>query len=597
MKAASLVLAGWVAFVVAAALEALPVAVCGAVVLLVAAGLIFAQERSLGTAFRSGAYGLHGLSALLWVASWEPALELFGVAPASAAEALLRWCGPSAFLLSALALGAHELRLRDGAFAGPSKVLRAQASRAALRAIAFGSLLVFAAGVFAAARRWEQRIDLSYFAETLPTEATVELVAALPEGYRAVAFWPEGHPLWERLEPYFSELQGPKLSVERLDHMLEPALVRRLRLEGNGTVVVFAGEGEDAPRESIEVGLDVASARPRLRTFDARFREALAVLSTERRELLLTVGHGERSPSAQDGDAGQRLGLFHQGLRRANVGMRELAPERLAAGVPASAPVVAAVGPDAGFSAEETESLLRFVQGGGRLLLVVGSEGDDAGIAPLLAGLGLQRLPGQLLAERSHRVEQHGAGDRRRLLSSLYAAHPSVRRAHQNERRAPAAFENAVALAPTEDAAPGRRVVFPLRSTEDVWRDDGDGLRSENERLEAQRLMAAVEFGRLGNPGATREGRAVVIGDAAFAGDGLLRRNLGNQLVIADSLQWLLEGVGDGPSRRLGVELPEEDQPIVHSREEDRLLFYGTSFGAPLPLFAIGLWLRRRRRR
>lgn len=585
-----MVLGGWVAMALAAALDTLPLAALGVVLVLAAGGIGLRERRDL----RGGLALIHGLCGGLWVASWEPSLELLSVAPGAASETFLRWCGTAAFGMSLFAFGAHELRLRG---LPSNEVLRAQASRAALRAFAFASLLVFSVGAFAAARRWERRIDLSYFADTLPSEATRDLVAGLPEGYRAIAFWPEGHPLWERVYPYLSELEGPKLQVQRLDHLLEPALVRRLRLEGNGSIVIFAGEGEDAPRESIELGLDVASARPRLRTFDALFREALSVLSTERRELRLTVGHGERSPSAQDGDASQRLGLFHQGLRRANVGLRELPPEGLAAGVPEGVPVVAAIGPGAGFSGEEVASLLSFVRQGGRLLLVVGAEGDDGGIAPLLSGLGLRRLPGELLAEDSHRVEAHDPGDRRRLLTSLYAAHPSVRRAHQNERRAPAAFENAVALGPTDEVVPGRRVVFPLRSAEDVWRDDGDGLRGEGEPLEAQRLMAAVEFGRLGNPGATREGRAVVIGDAAFAGDGLLRRNLGNQLVIADSLQWLLEGVGEGSPRRLGVELPEEDQPLVHTREEDRLLFYGTSFGAPLPLFAIGFWLRRRRRR
>jgi hypothetical protein len=43
----------------------------------------------------------------------------------------------------------------------------------------------------------------------------------------------------------------------------------------------------------------------------------------------------------------------------------------------------------------------------------------------------------------------------------------------------------------------------------------------------------------------------------------------------------------------------EEDVAIEHTREEDKVWFYGTTLAAPLPLFALGVWvaLQRRKRR
>ena len=59
-------------------------------------------------------------------------------------------------------------------------------------------------------------------------------------------------------------------------------------------------------------------------------------------------------------------------------------------------------------------------------------------------------------------------------------------------------------------------------------------------------------------------------------------------------MQWFL-----GEEQIIGDTATEEDIRIEHTRDEDKLWFYATSFGAPLPLLAFGLWiaLKRRRRR
>jgi ABC-type long-subunit fatty acid transport system fused permease/ATPase subunit len=82
-----------------------------------------------------------------------------------------------------------------------------------------------------------------------------------------------------------------------------------------------------------------------------------------------------------------------------------------------------------------------------------------------------------------------------------------------------------------------------------------------------------------------------VIGDGDFMTDKVSTNN-GNVMVFIDSLAWLIG------NEELGAEVSsEEDVPIQHSRDQDKLYFYATTFAVPLPLLALSVWVSRRRRR
>jgi ABC-type long-subunit fatty acid transport system fused permease/ATPase subunit len=68
--------------------------------------------------------------------------------------------------------------------------------------------------------------------------------------------------------------------------------------------------------------------------------------------------------------------------------------------------------------------------------------------------------------------------------------------------------------------------------------------------------------------------------------------NNGNVMVFADSLGWLIG------NEDLNAEVSsEEDVPIEHSRQQDKVWFYATTFAVPLPLLIVAAWIARRRRR
>jgi hypothetical protein len=251
---------------------------------------------------------------------------------------------------------------------------------------------------------------------------------------------------------------------------------------------------------------------------------------------------------------------------------------------------VAVIGPRKPFLPEEAESLLRYVQDGGRLMVMVDPDVDH-GLDPLLHGLGVQLEPGILSSERDFLRRTGTLADRAIIRTSRYSAHPTVTIVNRNAAQVATVFIRGGALSRYEgaDALEGITVDFPLRSGDQFFLDqNGDFTRDGEEETGQFDMMAAVSVPAEGDGD---DGRAVIIADGDFITDQVIR-NPGNLLLFGDVVQWLL-----GQEQIVGEVTSEEDVRIEHSAEEDRLWFWGTSFGAPIPLFAIAIWVGLRRSR
>lgn len=535
--------------------------------------------------------GLYGLRT-------ETGLDLLGLAPGHLVEQVLVIVAPAVLWLAiaSLAFGertAFVLRSVDARDASVHRRVR----DSILRGLALGLAVVFVVSVDVAARARDVRVDLSFLRVTEPSETSRRLVRAIEDDVRVVLFYPEAHEVASRVRPYFDALveENERLSVERIDHALAPELAERLRITGNGHLALLLGEGDTMQSESVELGLDLASARSRLRTLDGRFQEAFARLTQPRREVALTVGHAERSHGGSEIDPAERLDRFVVALRRANIQVTTLGlAQGLAQEVPRGTPMVAVLGPRDALAPEEINTLLRFVREGGRLLVLVDHE-VEGGADALLAGLGLRLLPGTMASETSLVARDRELSDRARVFVSRFSDHPLVISARADSGRSAVVFHRGAAL--EEVSTEGVEVVFPARTDENVWRDlDGDLERDDDEPLETQRPIAAVT---VRGSGARRVGRAVVIADGSFAGDDLLGYR-GNFRVLGDALGWLLGDLGEERPAIVGATTSEEDVPVEHAPEDERLWLWLGSLGVPLPLAVMGvvvaMRLRRRRR-
>jgi hypothetical protein len=444
-------------------------------------------------------------------------------------------------------------------------------------------IVVFAVIAFAglnfASTKWNRKVDLSYFKQSRVGSANLALVASLDRHVQFTLFFPTGNEVLENVRPYFEELAraSDQATLTIDDQALAIELARKLQITANGYVALTAGE----KTEKIHIGLDVERARSTLRKLDGEVHKRLLQVLRPDRVVYLTTGHMERDFAPPKDD--QRLPLIHfkkllevLGFSVKRLGMAE----GLATQVPEDASVVVVADPRAQFADAEVETLTRYFEGGGRLMLFADAD-TTAAPRPLLAAVGVGMHLGVVATDVLHhrwRV-QDWRETAYQIATNKFSSHTSIDRL--SRERLTVALMGAAGL--TQEARAGATVTFPLTAMQQSWLDDGNGVFDEGkETRESVSLMAAVE---------SAKGRALVFGDTDVIGDGLVL-NPGNQALLMDGVRWLA-----GDEDAIGDVESEEDVRLVHRRDEDRLWFYGTSLLMPASVLGFGTLFTRRRRR
>jgi hypothetical protein len=410
---------------------------------------------------------------------------------------------------------------------------------------------------------------------------------------QAILFWRKTDDVLAQVEPYFAALHhhGGKLRYQVVDFAMAPELARKHRVGSNGSVLLLQGEGDKEKSQVFRVGNELTDARRPLRKLDGIFQQSFGKLARPERSVQLTVGHAERNASQADHAKGEGTQLMGDVFRRLNLKSDELGlAQGLGSAVPDGAGAVLVVGPREKLMSEEAQTLLDYVRKGGRLLLMIDPDVDD-GLSPVLDGLGVARLPGVLASEKNHMEHAHDASDNTLVFSNSYSSHPTVTTASRYQNEVASIFVAGAALTKSTAQPSGLKpnVTFPLHSAPGFFRDlNGNFKRDPDEPEESVDMVAAVTLaGQANGP----EGRAVIIGDGDFMTDKVAGNN-GNVLLFVDSLAWLI-GNEELPSEVSS----EEDVPLQHTREKDKLWFYATTFGVPMPVAGLGWWVARRRRR
>jgi hypothetical protein len=457
--------------------------------------------------------------------------------------------------------------------------------------LAFSVVFLLSMNYVAGAR--DVRRDLSYFKTTQPSAASLHMLDKLEVPVKAILFWRPNDDVLQQIRPYFAALakQNSKFRYEVLDSAFAPELCRKHHVNGNGAVLLLQGEGDTQKGQSIPVGNELTEARANLRKFDGLFQQNFTKLARAERAVSLTVGHGERNATSDDTKPGEGTQVMDQVWKRLNIKSSKLGmAQGLAAAVPDNAGAVVITGPREKFIPEEVQTLLNYVHKGGRLMIMLDPGADD-GLDPLLAGLGLARLSGTLTSDKFHVRRAHDNTDKTLIYSNKYSSHPTVTTVSRFSSEVATIFVGGVAIdrGTAQGLSPKPNVTFPLRTGPGFYRDlDGDFERDANEQEESLNMVAAVTVSeKEGAP----EGRVVVIGDGDFMTDKVATNN-GNVMLFVDSLAWLIG------NEELNAEVSsEEDIPIEHSREQDKIWFYATTFAVPLPLLGLAAWVGRRRRR
>ncbi len=529
----------------------------------------------------------------LWWLSTEAGLDALGWEGATreTADAVLSASWPALLLVSLAWMLSMEAAYRRMPVAEAVELRRVRMAGASGASLALS--FVFLASINYVAHVKNEKKDLTYFKTTEPSEATIAMVRGLGEPVRAILFYPQVNEVLEELRPYFERLaqQSEQFSYEVRDHALAPELARRHRISSNGVIAFVKGEKGKEQVEKLDIGEKLEWARRKLRSLDGRVQKTLSRLVRIRRLVYLTAGHREHAAGGAEGDPpGARLRDLMDAFARSNIETRPLGMAHgLAREVPEDAPMVMAIGPREPFLPEEAAALQRYLERGGRLVLMLDPDVDH-GLDSLLQFAGLRLRKGVLAAERNFLRRTFSPADRLNVFTNRYGAHPVVTTVSRHASRVASIFVRGGALERLQKGAKKKAsIVFPIRTEPTgYWLDrDGDLRKGPGEPSEGFHLAAAVT---VPNAKGGEEGRLVVVADGDFVTDRVFR-NPGNALVLADVVQWML-----GEEKIVGEASSEEDVRIEHSREEDQLWFWLTSVGVPLPLLGMA-WLAARRRR
>jgi len=488
-------------------------------------------------------------------------------------------------LLLALALGplvTLERSLAPQRAAGGAEPLRLRAALATGLEVPLALALLLSVGWLTS--RHDLVVDLSYYHTARAGESTRSRVGAMAEPVEVLLFFPEANEVAEQVRGYLGPIErlGAGLRVRRVERLLEPDLARRVDARAEGTLVLLRGERS----ERIYLGTALAVAKARLRKLDRDMHRALVRLDGPERVAYLLAGHGERGSAGDDEQGLGRLRGLQELLRMHGYTTRRLGlAEGLGEAVPSDAALVVALGPRQPLLPAARRALAEWFQRGGRTLLALDPEAGQAHPS-LLEPLGLRFDPTLLAADSGYLRRSYTPADRRNLVASAYEAHPVTAALRQAERST-----GFIALGSGHlqrlPSRPSQLRVRPLvRTPPRVWLDTDANLRaSPGELRRPWNLVAAAELERGGEPG-----RALVFADMDAVGDTALA-NPGNALLLSSGLRWLA-----GEEELQGGFEAGTDSPVLHSRQSDRLWFYGTIFGPPLIVLALGFGLRRRRR-
>jgi len=346
---------------------------------------------------------------------------------------------------------------------------------------------------------------------------------------------------------------------------------------------------------------------------ESAFTSVIQELVEQRKPTVrFTTGHGERSLDGYDDDG---LGRIAELLGKENLDLESWASLGQA-DVPEGTDLLVVAGPRVNFVPPELEAFGRYLDGGGRMLVLLDPElapgGGlvETGLEAWLAGRGVD-VGSDLVIDPGATLPFFGAetifvqaASSHPITASLQqAGYPVIVSFARSVRpgKVPDGFE-ARTLLDTSAEGWGERDLDNLRA---VAKGDGDlagpvavGVAvaaKEEDGVESDDLLdqeGGTEDESAAEPSEAASWRLVVVGDSDFASNGQLAQ-VGNPTLLANAFNWLLER---GDRLGIGPKAPEQVR-LTLGPGELRAITLGTLVGMPFLAIVAGVLVWRRRRR
>lgn len=412
--------------------------------------------------------------------------------------------------------------------------------------------------------RYHKRFDLTEEKLHTLSDQSRQIVSGLDREIRVLEFSRQEDPRLADLVREYRALSR-RFVYQRIDPQERPDLARQYDVQREGEVVVVAGERFER--------LPGATEQDMTNTILRVTRDAV-------KTVCFLEGRGEKSPGSTE--AGGYSGA-ERILRDERYQVRTLNLVRETT-VPEDCAVIVAAGPTGAYFPQEVEELQRWLDAGGKALLLVDPD-TRPGLDPIFAQWNIA-VGDNMVIDASGVGRIFGLGPPVPLVLD-YGAHTITRGFDRQMTFFPLA--RTVSIADRNQFSP--HVVELLRTSPDSWAETdfrGGQARFDEGRDTRGPLSLGVAAER--DTGQARP-RLVVIGDSDFAANRFITLER-NRDLFANAIHWLAE---DEDMISIRPRAPT-DRRISLTAAGQNLLFWYTIVLLPAAVLALGAWVWWRRR-
>ena len=477
-----------------------------------------------------------------------------------------------------------------GAFADVNRVKRSGYSW-----ISIGLLLCSLIGINYAGAKRDISKDLTYLKVTKPSDSTIGMLHSLDKPLNIYLFYEKDSEVLDHIDPFFNQVKKESQFIElkTIDRDLDPLTAKRLKVSSNGQVVF---EYEERT-ERINVGSSEKRARRRLTKLDSMTQRSLAKLLTKPKVAYFTKGHYELSPQLSRTTPQRSMSKMQTILKWNNFNIKNLSiADGLGNEVPSDATLLIIAGARTAFSPQEIDSIKRFVNEGGSLLVMLdedeeiedeAAKTDLSSLVSLMSYFGLH-YDGVLLADETrHMAFTRTDQDRYFTDTRNFGSHEATKSISANDQGLSVIYNKAGTI--TLEKINGYKPTGTIKSMNTTFRDSNSNAKKDGEEKSESHVIGAIAEGADGKE--AERGRVMLLADATIFSD-FLMISTGNQVAFNDAVRWLANEEIMAVS-----ETGEEDIKIVHSKSKDNYIFYGSIFFVPSLVLLAGFVSTRFRRR
>jgi len=422
-------------------------------------------------------------------------------------------------------------------------------------------------------KRHHQRVDLTAAKLYSLSDQTEKIVKGLKNEVTIYHFAKEPTPVVTDLLDEYRSLSQGKLSLKVIDPQKDPGLAKKMGVRSFGETVVASGE----KHEKVDTAQEEAVTN------------AILKVTREKNKLIyFTQGHNEADVNSQDGHG---YALAKKGIENQNY---EVKTVNLATNptIPADCSALIIAGPKVGLLPTEVSLLDKYVDAGGKLLLMEDPD-TDAGLDELLKKWKIG-IDTDIVVDSSGLGQLFGMGPAAPLVST-YESHPITKELSNGMTF----FPLARSVKTIENSSSQFVSSLLFKTSESSWGEKNlkSGSAEYNEGVDVKGPVAigAVSTKVVSGDGKEKkygkEARVVVIGDSDFANNTYIRMQRNGDLFL-NTVSWLAED-----EDLISVRPKNQENRTVQMTEARSMLLKWLSLiflPGSILITGIAVWARRR---